>query len=126
MAGTIVADTIQDGAGNSTAMDNAIYGSAKAWVTFNGSTGSPSINSSYNVSSVTSNGTGDYTITFTNALASANFVVSGSSVGQTAGSGYYGNIGGSNQTNTTTTCRVVFNYVGTPYNVYYLGVVVHR
>ena len=31
MAGTIVADTISDGAGNTTAMDNAIYGSAKAW-----------------------------------------------------------------------------------------------
>ena len=40
MAGTIVADTIQDGAGNSTAMDNAIYGSAKAWVNYNG-TGTP-------------------------------------------------------------------------------------
>ena len=38
MAGTIVADTIQDGAGNSTSMDNAIYGSAKAWVNFNGVT----------------------------------------------------------------------------------------
>lgn len=125
MAGTFVSDTIQDGAGNSTATTNAIKGSAKAWVTFNGSSSSPTINSSYNVSSVTYNSTGDYTITFATALSSSNFVVSGSAVGQTSGSGYYGNIGGSNQANTTTTCRVVFNYAGTPYNVYYLGVVVH-
>ena len=55
MAGTIVADTIQDGAGNSTSMDNAIYGSAKAWVNFNGS--GNTIRASYNVSSVTISGT---------------------------------------------------------------------
>ena len=71
MAGTIVADTIQDGAGNSTSMDNAIYGSAKAWVNFNGSTGA--IRKSYNVSSITKPSTGTYTVNFTNALADANY-----------------------------------------------------
>jgi hypothetical protein len=72
MAGTIVADTIQDGAGNSTSMDNAIYGSAKAWVNFNGS-GGASIRASYNVSSVTRASTGNYTVNFTNALTDANY-----------------------------------------------------
>ena len=71
MAGTIVADTIQDGAGNSTAMDNAIYGSAKAWVQFVGSTGA--VNASYNVSSVTRTGTGAYTVNFTNAFADTKY-----------------------------------------------------
>jgi hypothetical protein len=48
---------------------------AKAWVNFNGTTASPStIRSSFNVTSVTKNGTGDYTINFTNALADANYV----------------------------------------------------
>jgi hypothetical protein len=48
---------------------------AKAWVNFDGTTSSPStIRSSYNVTSVTKNGTGDYTINFTNALADANYV----------------------------------------------------
>jgi hypothetical protein len=74
MAGTIVADTIQDGAGNSTAMDNAIYGSAKAWVNWNGTNGTRY--ASYNVSSVTRNGTGDYTINFTNAFTDANYATS--------------------------------------------------
>ena len=65
MAGTIVADTIQDGAGNSTAMDNAIYGSCKAWVCWSGTT--PTVNQSYNVSSVTRNSGGKFTVNFTNA-----------------------------------------------------------
>ena len=73
MAGTIVADTIQDGAGNSTAMDNAIYGSAKAWVNYNAI--SKSIRASYNVSSVTYTTTGTYVVNFTNALPSANYNV---------------------------------------------------
>ena len=76
MAGTIVADTIQDGAGNSTSMDNAIYGSAKAWVNFNGTSGaSPVIRASYNISSVVRNSTGYYTVNFTNALTDANYCI---------------------------------------------------
>ena len=72
MAGTIVADTIQDGAGNSTSMDNAIYGSAKAWVEFTGIT-TVTVGASYNVSSVTRRGTGQYTVNFTSAFADANY-----------------------------------------------------
>jgi hypothetical protein len=72
MAGTIAADVLMDGAGNSTAMDNAIYGSAKAWICYKGTT-TRGINSSYNVSSVTFNSTGNYTINFTNAFTDANY-----------------------------------------------------
>ncbi len=43
----------------------------KAWVNFNGDTGL--IRDSYNVSSITKNGTGDYTINFTTAMANANY-----------------------------------------------------
>jgi hypothetical protein len=54
---------------------------AKAWVNFNGTTASPStIRSSYNVSSITKNGTGDYTVNFATALADANYSVIGTSV----------------------------------------------
>lgn len=49
---------------------------AKAWVSFNASTGTPTILKSYNVASITDNGVGDYTINFTNPLP-ANYVVSG-------------------------------------------------
>jgi hypothetical protein len=73
MAGIVVADTIQDGAGNSTAMDNAIYGSAKAWLNYNAVT--PAVVASYNISSVTYNSTGNYTANFTNAFTSNKYAV---------------------------------------------------
>lgn len=55
---------------------NAKYHPAmpKAWVNFNG-TGTVAIRASYNVSSITDNGTGNYTVNLTNALSSANYCV---------------------------------------------------
>jgi hypothetical protein len=44
----------------------------KAWVNFNG-TGTVAIRASYNVSSITDNGVGNYTVNFTNAFANANY-----------------------------------------------------
>ena len=44
----------------------------RAWVNFNG-TGAVAIKASGNVSSITDNGTGDYTINFTNAMPDANY-----------------------------------------------------
>jgi hypothetical protein len=71
MAGTLTITTLSDGT-NSTSATNPILGSAKAWVNFNG-TGTVAIRSSYNVSSITDNGTGDYTVNFTTALPNANY-----------------------------------------------------
>jgi hypothetical protein len=45
---------------------------ARAWVNFNG-TGTVAIRASGNVSSITDNGTGDYTVNFTTAMADANY-----------------------------------------------------
>ena len=45
----------------------------KAWVNFDG-TGTVSIINSYNVSSITDNGTGDYTVNILLALPTANYV----------------------------------------------------
>jgi hypothetical protein len=45
---------------------------AKAWVNFNG-TGTVAIAASFNVSSITDNGTGDYTVNFTTAMSDSNF-----------------------------------------------------
>jgi hypothetical protein len=44
----------------------------KAWVNFNG-TGTVAIRASYNVSSITDNGAGDYTVNFTTAMPDANY-----------------------------------------------------
>jgi hypothetical protein len=80
---TLVAQTISNGT-VSTSSTNVIQGSAKAWVNFNGSGGS-SIRASYNVSSVTRNNTGIYTVNFTNALADANYAAVVTAGGLTGG-----------------------------------------
>ena len=56
----------------STASGSAPSYSARAWVNFNG-TGTVAIRDSGNVSSITDNGTGDYTVNFTTALADVNY-----------------------------------------------------
>ena len=74
---TLVAQTISNGT-VSTSSANVIQGSAKAWVRFNASSGTPVINASYNVSSVTLvSGSGIWLITMTNALSDANYVITG-------------------------------------------------
>ena len=69
-----------------------VAGLARAWVNFNG-TGTVAIRASLNVSSITDNGTGDYTVNFTTALADANYCanVSAGLAGNTRNlSGLYG------------------------------------
>ena len=83
MAGTLTISTLSDGT-NSTSSTNCIQGSAKAWVRFTGSTGA--IAGSYNVSSITRTGAGQWTVNFTNAMANANYSV----VGGNSGAGGYG------------------------------------
>lgn len=88
---TIRANAILDGAGGNTATINGklpiasadvpgllnasgtapIY-ACRAWVNFNG-TGTVAIRASGNVSSITDNGVGDYTVNFTTALPDANY-----------------------------------------------------
>jgi len=79
--GNLLADVVQssvtgtppqfnDGAGTQTGT------LCRAWVNFNG-TGTVAIRASFNVSSITDNGTGDYTVNFTNALSDANYAFAG-------------------------------------------------
>jgi hypothetical protein len=61
---------------------NSGYGSVvtaygcRAWVNFNG-TGTVAIRASGNVTSITDNGTGDYTVNFTTAFSDTNYALSG-------------------------------------------------
>lgn len=70
MAGTIVTSTLSDGTNTGSTTD-AIKGSARAWVNFNGSTSA--IRASYNVSSVTRNSLSDYTVNFTGTFVDSNY-----------------------------------------------------
>jgi hypothetical protein len=102
MAGTIVITTLSDGT-NSTSATNPIMGSAKAWVNFNG-TGTVAIRASYNVSSITDNGTGDYTVNFTTAMPDANYSLVATRSGSSSGS--YVLSGNSSFAPTTTAARI--------------------
>jgi hypothetical protein len=88
MAGKITVSTINDSSGV-LATQNGMTGIAKAWVNYNGVT--QTINNSFNVSSVTYNGTGDYTVNFTTAMPNANYAqainagVSGATLGLDVG-----------------------------------------
>ena len=88
---------------------------AKAWVNFNG-TGTVAIRASYNVSSITDNGVGDYTVNFTTALVDVNYA---SSVYFVDSSGFYGISIGLNFSKTTTAYRLGIlakNNSGTTWN----------
>jgi len=76
MAGTLVITTLSDGT-NSTSATNCIQGSARAWVNFNGS-GGATTNGSFNISSVTRTGGGQYYISFSTAMVNINYALVGS------------------------------------------------
>lgn len=72
---TLKTNTLSNVAGTqSIGVDRVAQGTAAAWVNFNG-TGTVAIRAQYNVSSITDNGTGDYTVNFTTALADTNYSV---------------------------------------------------
>jgi hypothetical protein len=80
---------------------NSGYGSVataygcRAWVNFNG-TGTVAIRASGNVTSITDNGAGNFTINFTTALPDTNYIAVASS----------GNFSGSGATNRLTSCNL--------------------
>lgn len=62
----------------------------RAWVNFNG-TGTVAIRASGNVSSITDNGAGDYTVNFATSMPDANYAVTGAAqISSFAGSGWQG------------------------------------
>lgn len=109
---------------------NSGYGSVatafgcRAWVNFNG-TGTVAIGASGNVSSITDNGTGLYTINFTAALADTSFaanVTSKNPYNSSAGE----MIGLSGGGITTTTVQVRNATIGASYDANPVGVSIHR
>jgi hypothetical protein len=86
MAGKVVVSTLNDDTGV-LATQNGMTGIAKAWAVFTGGQGNTAgtINGSFNVSSITVNGTGDYTVNYTTAMPNANYTVFGCCREDTAG-----------------------------------------
>ena len=78
--GTLLTDAVQSSTANTPPQFNDGNGTqvgtlCRAWVNFNGVT-TATIRASFNVSSVTRNSTGDYTVNFTNAMPDANYSAS--------------------------------------------------
>lgn len=80
----------------STNIDGINY-SCRAWVNFNG-TGTVAMRASGNVTNITDNGTGDYTVNFTNAMSDANYSVVGLSSGSGSAISMFSNISGAGAT----------------------------
>jgi hypothetical protein len=86
---TLVAQTLSNGT-VSTSTANCIQGSAKAWCNYNGV--SQTIIGSFNISSVTYNGAGNYNFNFTTAMPNANYaIVAGA--GRGSGTGLFPELG---------------------------------
>ena len=123
MAGALTISTLNDSSGV-LATQNGMKGICKAWVNFNGITSPYAIRASFNVSSITRNSTGNYTITFTTAMPDANYVVSGSDVGGSS-TGYYAFICSNATTPTTSGFGInIINDSGGLYEQAYIGVMV--
>ena len=73
---TLKADTIQSTSGGAATLTK--QSAAKAWVNFNG-TGTIAARDSFNLSSLTDNGTGDISVNFSSSMSNDDYSQSGSS-----------------------------------------------
>lgn len=119
----VIPDNVIGDGTNTLSITNVIAGVSKAAVNFNG-TGTVAIRSSFNVTSITDNGTGDYTINFTNNLATADYVPE-----IAIGSGTTGNYFTSNAVAATPTVSALRVVAGTVVpaatDAAYVNVVIH-
>jgi hypothetical protein len=81
---TIKATTLSTQSNATVPIDTVVNGTAKAWVNFNG-TGTVAIRASFNVSSITDNGVGVYTVNLTTAMSNIDYVVN-AAIGWAGGS----------------------------------------
>lgn len=109
------------------------YNTCRAWINFDG-TGTPAIRGSFNVSSITDNGTGDYTINFTTVMPDANYAVTASCSNASSGANFFGNVtlfvatsGATSQAPTTSAFRfIAYNNVSSLIDPQYVNVSVFR
>jgi hypothetical protein len=86
----------------------------RAWVNFDGTTTPPTIRASGNVSSVTKNGAGDYTVNFTTALPDVNYCSVGGPIGSLSSRFCF--LTGSDDAPTTTSLRFLSLQTNSPSN----------
>jgi len=75
--GKIKADTLEHSTAGSLDTKFVVNGSAKAWIHFNGTASGAAANDSLNLSSMTDNGTADYTSAWSSVFSNAFYSVTG-------------------------------------------------
>jgi hypothetical protein len=126
----IAAGAVTDAKVNASAAiaDSKLSGTTcKAWVNFNG-TSTVAIRASYNVSSITDNGTGNYTVNFTTAMPDANYSVATTTTDDNAAQSWsyvQGVFGGSN-TQTAGAVRIYSVYSSGPTDRSMISVAIFR
>jgi len=147
MAGTVVADQVEAASTSTLVLKNGVANTpptiqdsagtqigtfCRAWVNFDGTgTFSPNpsttkIRASFNVSSITDNGTGDYTVNFTNALPDANYSLVSGGVLPSGGSDRRVVATNLNTTPTASAVRISVGYSATADDQTYVQVAVFR
>ena len=119
-----------DASGILNVQSNGVNTNAQAWVNWSNPT-APSIQSSYNVSSVTYTSTGAWTVNFTNAFADAKYCAVGSATTNVSANGcvVIGYAGGTLlNTKTASACSLFTQSVsgGGFYNAYEINMVFFR
>jgi len=97
MAGKIVADTLEHSTAGSVDTQFVVNGSAKSWANFTG-TGTIALTDSFNVASLSDEGTGEYETNFTNSMSNGDFAIHVTSDANTSNDGFNRTAGGSNNT----------------------------
>ena len=78
--GKIKADTLEHSTAGSIATNYVVEGTAKAWNFFDGTAGTIAYADSFNSSTLTDIGTGNYKYAFTNNMSNANFSFGGAAI----------------------------------------------
>lgn len=104
MAGKLIADTLESAAGGRPAVTKGAF--CLAWAHFTGGTGA--VNKSFNISSITRNGAGDYTANFTTAMVDTSYVALGAVGDYAAGTSLYGLMGSNVTARTVSAYRFYF------------------
>jgi hypothetical protein len=109
MAGALTVDTLNSSTGV-LATQNGMSGVAKAWgsYAFVGIGSTPTLRGAFNISSITRNSTGNFTLAFTTAMPNVNYSFSGSATYPTGNEPSFCNA----ITKTTANVTMVNGYIG--------------
>ena len=105
MAGKIIADTLETGAGADISTSYVVNGSTKAWILFSMSAGT--VTDDVNFSSITDDGTGVFTLSFSSAMANATYVTTASGSDESSGPTTYVQDDGDTKTSSQVKVRAI-------------------